>query len=175
MNIDLKRVPVWAYGAAALALLFVLGSAAHSAGWSQGFAFGLLAGGGGEGASAAPYLAYRAGHGFGPAAFFGGFLGGIFRFGLLLLFVAFVARFFCPWRRRHMHHHPEWHGYGPQAGAAQGYPHPHWPHGGWQPPYPPAPGPQPGSQPAAGTAGGETPAGPPPPEQPGQSTGSGSH
>lgn len=164
MNIDLKRIPAWAYGAAALALLFIAGSAAHSAGWSQGFVFGLLAGGGAGDVGAAPYLAYRAGpgwHGFGPAAFFGG----IFRFGLLLLFVAFILRCFSPWRWRHMRPYP-----GQPEGSAQAgppYGPPYWQPGGWQPPYPPAPGGQPG--PAAAP---QTPGSPPPaPEQPGPSAG----
>jgi hypothetical protein len=101
-------------------LLFSIGSAIHSAGWTQGFTTGLLAGGA-EGASLTPYLAYRTGHGF-HAWGIGSFFGMIFRFGFLLLFFALIAKFFGFWRwHRFGYHGPWWHHHGEHY---QGYSQP---------------------------------------------------
>ncbi len=124
-----KRVPVWALVAVlgAVLLLFGIGSAIHSAGWSDGFMMGLLAGGNADGGSLAPYMAYQTGQGWRGG--WGHPIGGFFRFLLLFFVIGLIFRFFglLRWkmgganhqrpewwlhRRRHRHHDQD---HGPQT------------------------------------------------------------
>ncbi|MCC6166091.1 MAG: hypothetical protein IT329_02575 [Caldilineaceae bacterium] len=117
----------WAIVGLAVLLLIGLGSAIHSAGWSQGYTLGLLTSRAG-GDSLTPYLVYRGGHGLHPFGFGGpfGFFGAIFRFAGLFLVIGLLLKFFgCGrWRGRGEGHGP-WHQhyYGPQN-APQSAPQP---------------------------------------------------
>lgn len=121
-----KRVPVWtiAVVAGALLLLFSIGVAIHSAGWSDGFALGIMAGGNGETAALAPLMAARGGWGWHGGGF--GFIGGFFRLIFFFLGIALLFKFLGFWRWR-MHHRHSW---------DEGYPGPDW---GQRPPREPAP------------------------------------
>jgi hypothetical protein len=113
-----SQIPRWAIVGLALLVLFGIGAAAHSAGWSQGYTLGLLAGGA-SGDSLTPYLVYRGGHGFHPFGFFGG----IFRFAFFFLLLALILKFLgcARWRMQGEHHSP-WHHHprGPQENGPQG-------------------------------------------------------
>ena len=98
-----ERMKKWAAVGIATLILITLATTLHNAGWSQGFAMGLLASNA-DSAQIAPYLAYRGGHGFGM----GGFFGMMFRFGFFLLFLALIAKIFGFWRwRMHSHMHAQ--------------------------------------------------------------------
>lgn len=107
----------WAIVGLAVLLLIGLGTAIHSAGWSQGYTLGLLTSRA-SGDSLTPYLVYRGGYGFHPFGFGGpfGFFGAIFRFVALFLVIGLLLKFFgCGrWRGQGERHgwHP--HHYGPQ-------------------------------------------------------------
>ncbi|MCB0114873.1 MAG: hypothetical protein KDD84_12320, partial [Caldilineaceae bacterium] len=111
-----KRIPAWTLIAvvAAVLLIFGIGSAIHSAGWSDGFMMGLMAGGNVDGGSLAPYLAYQNGHGW-QGSGIGGFFGGLFRFLFFLFMIVLFFRLlgFLRWRmggRGPWHHHRHgWH------------------------------------------------------------------
>ncbi len=140
-----SQIPRWAWVGLAFVLLFGLGAAAHSAGWSQGYTMGLLTGSVSGGDSLTPYLVYRGGHGFHPF----GFVGGIFRFFAFFLLIGLFFKLlgFACWRRHgegrgpwHHHYHNRGpHGEGPQQGDTP------------QPPTPPAEETPGGSQPTVWT------------------------
>lgn len=80
---------------AALLLVAVLGGLASSiyqSGWSQGYLFGVLASGEGGSALLAPYAL----HSRGALGFLGG-IGAIFKFGLVALFLLFIAKMMRCW------------------------------------------------------------------------------
>jgi hypothetical protein len=81
-------------------LIFGIGSAIHSAGWSDGFMMGLMAGGNVDGGSLAPYLAYQNGQGW-QGGGIGDFFGGLFRFLFFLFVIVLFFRFlgFLRWRK----------------------------------------------------------------------------
>ena len=106
-----KRIPAWTLIAvvAAVLLLFGIGSSIHSAGWSDGFMMGLMAGGNVDGGSLAPYLAYQNGHGWqggGILGFFGGLLQLLFILFVIGLFFRFLG--FLRWRKGGRHHRHGW-------------------------------------------------------------------
>lgn len=135
-------VPRWAMIGLAVLLLFGLGTAIHSAGWSQGYTLGLLTGSAG-GDSLTPYLVYQAGHGFHPFGFFGA----IFRFVALFFVVGLLFKFVRCGRGRmpRGEHFGPWHHAYPYPGAPS-TPQPEQSTPGTETPAPPT-----GSQPTVWT------------------------
>jgi hypothetical protein len=122
-----NRIPTWAAVAIAAVLLFTIGSAAHSAGWSQGYTLGLLAGSATDGSALTPYLLSRGAPGMaGGFGFIGGFFGVLFRLAFFVFLIALAAKFFGFWRWRmrsrhgleghngHWGRHAPWGEQGPQ-------------------------------------------------------------
>jgi hypothetical protein len=110
-----QRPPIWAFAIVAVLVLFGIGSAIHNAGWSDGFATGLLASNA-DGGKLAPYLLYQNGYG-GHHWGIGGFFGGLFHFVFFLFFLGFIAKVIGFWRCR-------------MNGGQHGGWHQHWQHGG---------------------------------------------
>ncbi len=113
-----------------LLLLFGIGSAVYSGGWSQGYTMGLLTGSA-DGADLTPYLVYRTG-GWQGGGF--GFFGAIFRIFFFVFLFGLLFKALGIWRWR-MHGGPD------QWGAGHG---PWGRHGEWgdgqpQPPQQPQP------------------------------------
>lgn len=129
-----KRVPMWTLVAVVVGVLvlFGIGSAIHSAGWSDGFTMGLLASGGTEGGTVAPYLAYRSGPGWHHGGF-GGFFGGFFRFLFFLFVIALIFKFLGFWRWRMHGAHAPWGHHGWHT-PRQPWPHQGGPAGGSEQP-----------------------------------------
>jgi hypothetical protein len=121
-----KRIPAWTLIAvvAAVLLLFGIGSAIHSAGWSDGFMMGMMAGGNVDGGSLAPYLALQNGR-IGHSGI-GGFFSGLLHFLFILFMIGLFFRFVGFLRRRKG-------GHGPWGHHRHGWRHDgEWdPRGGW--------------------------------------------
>lgn len=114
-----QRPPIWAFAIVAVLVLFGIGSAIHNAGWSDGFAAGLLASNA-DGGKLAPYLLYQNGYGAHHWGI-GGFFGGILHFVFFLFFLGFIAKVIgCRrWRMHDGQPHPWRHGW-PQGGPQPG-------------------------------------------------------
>jgi hypothetical protein len=96
-----ERIPRWAVAVVVVLVLVGIGPAVHHAGWSQGFAMGLMSANA-EGGAAVPYAAY--GPRFGPHHGFG-FFGGFLRFLFFFFLIGLIFRFFAfrRWQRFGLH------------------------------------------------------------------------